>query len=69
MVFYESPHKLLKTLTQFEELFGSDRKAVAAREITKLHEELVRGTLSEIKRHFETKAPKGEFVLVVAGAS
>ena len=69
MVFYESPHKLLKTLTQFEELFGSDRKAVAAREITKLHEELVRGTLSEIKRHFESKAPKGEFVLVVAGAS
>lgn len=69
MVFYESPHKLLKTLTQFEELFGSDRKAVAAREITKLHEELVRGTLSEIKRHFETKAPKGEFVLLVAGAS
>ncbi|MDC7996868.1 16S rRNA (cytidine(1402)-2'-O)-methyltransferase [Gilvibacter sediminis] len=69
MVFYESPHKLLKTLTQFEELFGGDRKAAAARELTKLHEEIVRGSLSEIKRHFETKAPKGEFVLVVAGAS
>ena len=69
MVFYESPHKLLKTLSQFEELFGGDRKAAAARELTKLHEEIVRGSLSEIKRHFETKAPKGEFVLVVAGAS
>lgn len=69
MVFYESPHKLLKTLGQFEELFGAERKAAAAREISKLHEEVVRGTLSEIKAHFEAKAPKGEFVLVVAGSS
>lgn len=68
MVFYESPHKLLKTLGQFEELFGADRKAAAARELSKLHEEIVRGTLSEIKAHFQAKAPKGEFVLIVAGA-
>lgn len=67
MVFYESPHKLLKTLGQFEELFGADRRCAAARELSKLHEEIVRGSISEVKAHFEAKAPKGEFVLVVGG--
>ncbi len=68
MVFYESPHKLLKTLTQFVEVFGQERKASVSREITKLHEETVRGSLDELVAHFTEKAPRGEFVLVVAGA-
>lgn len=69
MVFYESPHKLLKTLKQFSEFFGADRLASVSRELTKLHEETVRGTLAEVLQHFEKKPPKGELVLVVAGKS
>ena len=69
MVFYESPHKLLKTLEQFREYFGSERRASVSRELTKLHEEIVRGTLNEIKVHFEKKTVKGELVIVVAGKS
>ncbi len=67
MIFYESPHKLIKTLTQFSEYFGEDRKVSVSREMTKLYEETIRGTVKEILSHFETKTPKGEFVIVVAG--
>lgn len=67
MIFYESPYRVLKSLTQFAEVFGSDRQAAAAREISKLHEECVRGTLSELVQHFTANEPRGEFVLLVAG--
>jgi 16S rRNA (cytidine1402-2'-O)-methyltransferase len=67
MVFYESPHKLLKTLTHFAEYFGEDRPVSVSRELTKLYEETIRGTVAEVLEHFNNKAPKGEFVIVVAG--
>ena len=67
IVFYESPHKLLKTLGDFKEHFGEDRKLSASREISKLYEEHVRGTVTEVIEHFTIKPPKGEFVLVVQG--
>ncbi|WP_375325826.1 16S rRNA (cytidine(1402)-2'-O)-methyltransferase [Flagellimonas sp. GZD32] len=67
MVFYESPHKLLKTLGHFAEYFGEDRPISVSRELTKLYEETVRGTISEVLNHFNNKAPKGEFVIVVGG--
>ena len=67
MVFYESPHKLLKTLTHFVEYFGEDRPVSVSRELTKLYEETVRGTVTEVLEHFNNKAPKGEFVIVVGG--
>jgi len=67
MIFYESPHKLLKTLTQFMEYFGEERQISVSRELTKLYEETVRGTISEVIEYFTIKAPKGEFVIVVAG--
>ncbi|WP_421805978.1 16S rRNA (cytidine(1402)-2'-O)-methyltransferase [Flagellimonas sp.] len=67
MVFYESPHKLLKTLTQFAEYFGEDRPVSVSRELTKLYEETVRGTVGELVAYFTTKSPKGEFVIVVGG--
>jgi len=69
MVFYESPHKLIKTLTHLAEHFGSDRRASVSRELTKLHEETLRGTLTELVAYFEAKPPKGELVIVVAGKS
>jgi len=68
MIFYESPHKLVKTLTQFTEYFGEDRQVSVSRELTKLYEETVRGTLKEMLAHFKNKPPKGEFVIVLAGA-
>ncbi|MFT2009722.1 16S rRNA (cytidine(1402)-2'-O)-methyltransferase [Pontibacter sp. 13R65] len=68
MIFYESPHRLLKTLTQFQEYFGGERLASVSREISKMFEETVNGTLDELVQLFTTKAIKGEFVLVVAGA-
>lgn len=68
MVFYESPHKLLKTLEQFEATFGKQRPVSVSRELTKLYEETVRGTLEEVLAHFRKHPPKGEFVLVVAGS-
>ncbi|MCI7598850.1 MAG: 16S rRNA (cytidine(1402)-2'-O)-methyltransferase [Prevotella sp.] len=68
MVFYESPFRLVKTLRQLAEVFGSDRQVSVAREISKVHEEHVRGTLDEVAAHFETTPPKGEIVIVVAGA-
>lgn len=67
MILYESPHKLLKTLAQFVEFFGADRRISVSRELTKLHEETVRGTISEVLQHFEKSPPKGELVLVLAG--
>ncbi|MBS9766242.1 MAG: 16S rRNA (cytidine(1402)-2'-O)-methyltransferase [Flavobacteriaceae bacterium] len=67
IILYESPHKLLKTLTQLGQLFGNERKISISRELTKLHEETLRGTISEMIAHFENHNPKGEFVLVVAG--
>lgn len=67
MVFYESPYRVLKTLQQFAETFGGDRKVSVCREISKVHEESVRGTLDEVIAHFTEKEPKGEFVIVLAG--
>ena len=67
LVFYESPHKLLKTLEQFADVFGGDRPVSVSRELTKLFEETVRGTLEEVLAHFRKHPPKGEFVLVMAG--
>jgi len=67
MVFYESPHKLLKTLKNFTEYFGADRPVSVSREITKLHEETVRGNVEEVLKHYEAKPPKGEIVIVVGG--
>jgi len=67
MVFYESPYRVLKTLQQFADVFGSDRQASACREISKIHEESVRGSLAELITHFTETEPRGEFVLVVAG--
>jgi 16S rRNA (cytidine1402-2'-O)-methyltransferase len=67
MVFYESPYRVLKTLQQFAEVFGGDRHVSCCREISKVHEESVRGTLQEVIAHFQEHEPKGEFVLVVAG--
>lgn len=67
MIFYESPYRLVKTLTQLAECFDADRQASVSREISKVHEETVRGTLDELVRHFTEQEPKGEIVLVVAG--
>ena len=67
MVFYESPYRLVKTLTQFIEYFGAERSASVTREISKVHEETVRGTLAELVVHFEANEPRGEIVIVVAG--
>ncbi len=67
MVFYESPYRLLKTLRQFAEAYGGDRQVSVAREISKLHEEHVRGTLDEAIAHFEETEPRGEIVIVLAG--
>lgn len=68
MVFYESPRRLVKTLGQFVEVFGPDRPCSVAREISKVHEEHVRGTLAEVFGHFNAVEPKGEIVIVVGGA-
>jgi 16S rRNA (cytidine1402-2'-O)-methyltransferase len=67
MVFYESPYRVLKTLTQFSEVFGGEREVSVSREISKIYEETVRGTLSEVIAHFTENEPRGEFVIVLAG--
>ncbi len=67
MIFYESPHRLVKTLGQFAEVFGEERQASVCREISKVHEESVRGTLAEIINHFTAREPRGEIVVIVAG--
>ena len=69
MIFYESPYSLVKTLGQFIEYFGAERECSVAREISKVHEEHRRGTLEEVKSWFEEHEPKGEIVIIVAGAT
>ena len=67
IIFYESPHKLIKTLGNFVEYFGADRPVSVSRELSKLHEETIRGTAEEVLAHFENKPPKGEIVVIVGG--
>ncbi|MDR0414956.1 MAG: 16S rRNA (cytidine(1402)-2'-O)-methyltransferase [Prevotellaceae bacterium] len=67
MIFYESPHRLLKLLAQLAETLGGDRRASVSRELSKLYEETVRGTLAELAERFAQKEPKGEIVVVVEG--
>ena len=67
MIFYESPYRVVKTLGQFVETFGAERRCSACREISKIHEESVRGTLAEVLAHFEEIEPRGEFVIIVEG--
>ncbi|MDX1544666.1 MAG: 16S rRNA (cytidine(1402)-2'-O)-methyltransferase [Christiangramia sp.] len=69
MVFYESPHKLIKTLGNFVEYFGENRKVSVSREITKMHEETIRGTSAEVLEYYTLHPPKGEIVVVVEGKS
>ena len=69
MIFYESPFRVVKCLEQLAEVFGGEREVSVSREITKKFEQTVRGTLSEVAEHFRQHAPKGEFVIVVAGRS
>ncbi len=67
IIFYESPHKLIKTLSHFVEYFGEERQVSVSREITKLHEETIRGTTKEVLEYYSAKPPKGEIVIVVGG--
>jgi len=67
MIFYVSPHKLVKTLAEFVQYFGAERTVSISRELSKMHEETIRGSAEEVLRHFEVKAPKGEIVAVVGG--
>ncbi len=68
MIFYESPYRIVKSLEQFAEYFGSERKVSITRELSKKFEETVRGTIAEVTEHFRQNEPKGEFVMVVEGA-
>ncbi len=67
MIFYESPHRIVKTLVQFTEVFGAERQVSVCREISKIHEESVRGSLQEVLQHFTENEPRGEFVIVLGG--
>ena len=67
IIFYESPHKLIKTLSNFCEYFGENRQVTVSRELTKLYEETVRGTAKEVLEHYTNKPPKGEIVICVGG--
>ena len=67
MIFYESPHKLVKTLGHFVEYFGTDRQVSVSRELTKMFEETIRGTATEVLTHYTNKPPKGEIVVIVGG--
>ncbi len=69
IVFYESPYRLVKALNQFAEFFGSDRRAVVCREISKIYEEKKRGTVTELSEYYTANPPKGEIVIVVEGKS
>jgi len=69
IVFYESTHRIVKTIAQLEEFLGADRKIALARELTKLHEEFIRGSISQVREVIEGRKPKGEFVVVLGGAS
>lgn len=68
MIYYESPRRLLKTLEQFAEVFGEERQVSVCREISKIHEESVRGTLKEVAEHFRETEPRGEIVMILQGA-
>ncbi len=67
LIFYESPHRILKTLVQFEAAFGKDRQVSVSRELSKKFEQTINGSLSTVRAHFENKKPKGEFVIVLSG--
>ena len=67
MIFYESPYRVVKTLEQFAEYYGADRQVAVCREISKVHDECVRGTLAEVVAHFKEHEPRGEFVILLAG--
>tara|TARA_B100000575_G_C22941547_1_gene544988 strand:- start:185 stop:868 length:684 start_codon:yes stop_codon:yes gene_type:complete len=67
LIFYESPHRILKTLVQFEAAFGKDRQVSVSRELSKKFEQTINGSLSKVRAHFENKKPKGEFVIVLSG--
>jgi 16S rRNA (cytidine1402-2'-O)-methyltransferase len=67
MIFYESPHRVVKALEQMQEVFGEERRCSVCREISKVYEESVRGTISEVLEHFKENEPKGEFVIVIEG--
>lgn len=67
VILYESPHRLAKALKELAEYFGADRQAAVCRELTKMFEETRKGTLAELATHYETHAPKGEIVIVIAG--
>ena len=67
MIFYESPYRLVKTLTQFAEYFGTGRQVSVCREISKIHEESIRGSLSEVIDHFKANEPRGEIVVILSG--
>ncbi len=68
IILYESPFRVLKTLTQLAEFIGENRRVSVSREISKLHEETVRGTLNEVISHFQSNEPRGEFVIIIAGS-
>jgi 16S rRNA (cytidine1402-2'-O)-methyltransferase len=67
IIFYESPHKLIKTLTHFVAYFGAERPISVSRELTKMFEETIRGTIAEVLEHYTLKPPKGEIVIIVGG--
>jgi 16S rRNA (cytidine1402-2'-O)-methyltransferase len=69
IIFYESPHKLVKTLTQFKTFFGPERPVSVSREISKMYEETIRGTVEQVLAHYTQNPPKGEIVIVLAGKS
>ncbi|MBR1387264.1 MAG: 16S rRNA (cytidine(1402)-2'-O)-methyltransferase [Alloprevotella sp.] len=69
MIFYESPYRVVKTLSQMAEAWGGERRCAVCREISKIHEECVRGTLQEVCSHFQTNEPRGEFVILVEGVN
>ncbi|MBR4644366.1 MAG: 16S rRNA (cytidine(1402)-2'-O)-methyltransferase [Bacteroidaceae bacterium] len=69
IIFYESPHRIVKTLEQFREVFGPERPVSVCREISKIHEESVRGTVEEVLAHFKANEPRGEFVIVLGGCN
>jgi 16S rRNA (cytidine1402-2'-O)-methyltransferase len=68
MIFYESPYRLVKTLEEFASFFGAEREACVSRELSKIYEENIRGSLSFLSEHYKNKTPKGEIVIVVAGS-
>ena len=68
LIYYEAPHKLRQTLSDLSEALGENRPAALCRELTKIHEEMIRGTLGELVRYYETIEPRGEFVIVIEGA-